>query len=161
LVIEFRQDPNCFENKSVCHAAELTFLWNTIGFYPGFAHTPPELRLGREMMRSWSSFAHGTHFTVDWIINMEREEQGPLRRKKKALGLLGRRGLFGGGRGALGFLRRGLFGGGRGALGFNLLFWEMGESRSFYLPDFLLFTLFASKCSHDDRSTRNYGLALV
>jgi len=49
----------CEKPGIVCHSSELSFVFHSINFAPGFSWTSAEWKLSSSMMQAWANFAHG------------------------------------------------------------------------------------------------------
>eukprot|EP01087_Luapelamoeba_hula_P018776 TRINITY_DN6108_c0_g1_i1.p1 TRINITY_DN6108_c0_g1~~TRINITY_DN6108_c0_g1_i1.p1 ORF type:complete len:547 (-),score=67.08 TRINITY_DN6108_c0_g1_i1:146-1786(-) len=50
--------PYCHSPNTSCHSAELIYVFNSAGNYPGFKITPTEQRLAWDIIAYWTSFIH-------------------------------------------------------------------------------------------------------
>jgi carboxylesterase type B len=50
----------------VCHASELTYVFHSIGWYPGFPRSAQEQQLSWDMIHAWTSFAAGKLSEKEW-----------------------------------------------------------------------------------------------
>lgn len=71
----FTNDPWCCENGTVCHAGELTYVFHSDFFYPGFQRSQKELDLSWTMLNFWTDFAHQQLNSTQWPIFTKDNQQ--------------------------------------------------------------------------------------
>jgi para-nitrobenzyl esterase len=58
----------CFVNQTVCHAAEVSYVFHSVDNYPGFRFSQSESEFSLSLLRVWASFANASLSEQFWPL---------------------------------------------------------------------------------------------